>query len=354
MFAVQPRECNIGNTPIVSIKNLKTCNLNLFAKLEYFNPFGSVKDRAAYWMLKKAEEEGKIKKNKSIIIEPTSGNTGIALAGMAKQMGYKVEIVVPQAVSEETKQTLRSYGAEVLETSDDLCPRVGPGTDQSIALATAIMKGSHGTYYMPNQYENEANFLAHYNSTGPEIWRQTRGKITHFFTGVGTGGTLTGVGLYLKQRKPDVKIITVSAKDEKHSLQGLRNFKVSSKPKVLEEGIRKAEENGIDLIDEWVEVSDDDAFAAVKNVALKEGLLVGPSSGAVMYAAQQTVQDEKGVGVMIFADNGDKYKSVYTRRKLLDYDEIKEECQNTANARSFVCARALNCSPRTLPTAIAS
>jgi cysteine synthase B len=318
LFAVPSREWNIGNTPLVSVKNLENRNLELFAKLEYFNPFGSIKDRAAYWMLKKAEHEGKIRKNNSIIIEPTSGNTGIALAGIAKQMGYKVEIVIPKAASEETKQTLRSYGAEVLETSDDLCPRVGPGTDQSIALATAIVKGSHGSHFMPNQYENEANFLAHYNSTAPEIWRQTAGKITHFFTGVGTGGTLTGVGLYLKQKKPNVKIIAISAKDEKHSLQGLRNFKVSSKPKILEEGIKKAEENGIDLIDEWVEVSDEDAFAAVKDLALKEGLLVGPSSGAVIYAAQQAVQDEKGVGVMIFADNGDKYKSVYAERKLFD------------------------------------
>jgi len=324
LFVVQSRKWSIGNTPLVSVKDFKNGNLKLFAKLEYFNPFGSIKDRTAYWMLKKAENEGKIKKNNSIIIEPTSGNTGIALAGMAKQMGYKVEIVVPKAVSKETKQTLRSYGAEVLETSDDLCPRVGPGTDQSIALATAIVKSSHGRHFMPNQYENEANFLAHYNSTAPEIWRQSRGKITHFFTGVGTGGTLTGVGLYLKEKKPNVKIIAVSAKDEKHSLQGLRNFKVSSKPKVLEEGIKKAEENGIDLIDEWVEVSDEDAFAAVKNLALKEDMLVGPSSGAVMHAAQQAMQGEKGVGVMIFADNGDKYKSVYAERKLFGNDKIKE------------------------------
>ena len=318
LFVVQSRKWGIGNTSLVSIKDFKNSNLKLFAKLEYFNPFGSVKDRAAYWMLKKAEHDGKIRKNNSIIIEPTSGNTGIALAGIAKQMGYKVEIVVPKTASKETKQTLRSYGAEVLETSDDLCPRVGPGTDQSIALATAIAKSNRGKYFMPNQYENEANFLAHFNSTAPEIWRQSIGKITHLFTGVGTGGTLTGVGLYLKQKKPNVKIIAISAKNEKHNLQGLRNFKVSSKPRVLEEGIKKAEENGIDLIDEWVEVSDEDAFAAVKNLALKEGLLVGPSSGAVMHSAQQAMQDERGVGVMIFADNGDKYKSVYAERRLFD------------------------------------
>jgi len=321
-FALQAGKLNIGNTPLVSIKNLNSSNIKLFAKLEYHNPFGSVKDRAAYWMLKNAEEEGKIRKNNTIIIEPTSGNTGIALAGMAKYMGYKVDVVIPETVSDETKQILRSYSAEVLETSDDLCPRVGPGTDQSIALATAIVKGSPDKYFMPNQYENEANFLAHYNSTGPEIWRQTKGKITHFFTGVGTGGTLTGVGLYLKQRKPHVKVIAVSAKDERHRLQGLRNFKVSSKPKVLEEGIKKAKEKGIDLVDEWVEVSDEDAFEMVKRLVLKEDLFVGPSSGAVMYAALKVVQEEKGIGVMIFADDGNKYKSVYSERKLFNNWDI--------------------------------
>jgi len=271
-------------------------------------------------MLKKAEQDGKIKRKNTVVIEPTSGNTGIGLAGIARHMGYKVEVVIPKDVSDETKQILRLYGAEVLETSDDLCPRVGPGTDQSIALAQAIAKRNPDRYFLPNQYENEANFLAHYNSTGPEIWRQTRGKITHFFTGVGTGGTLTGVGLYLKQRNPNVKIIAVSAKDSQHKLQGLRNFKVSSKPKVLEEGINRAKEQGLDLIDEWVEVSDNDAFAMVKRLVLKENLFVGPSSGAVAHAAVQVAQEEKGkgVGVIIFADDGNKYKSEYSERKLFN------------------------------------
>jgi cysteine synthase B len=265
-------------------------------------------------MLRKAEEEGKINKN-TIIIEPTSGNTGIALAAIAKYMGYEIEVVIPKKTSDETKQILRLYGAEVLETADNLCPSVGSGTDQSIALAEAIVK-KNSKYFMPNQYENEANFLVHYNYTGPEIWCQTEGKITHFFTGVGTGGTLTGVGLYLKQKKPDLKIIAVTAKDEKHRIQGLKNFDVSKKPKVLEEGIRKAKEAGIDLVDEWIKVSDNDAFAMVKKLLLKENLFVGPSSGAVMHAAIQMAQEERGVGVMIFADDGRKYKSVYSEIKL--------------------------------------
>ena len=139
-------------------------------------------------MIKDAEEKNILKKDKSIIIEPTSGNTGIALTGIASNLGYKVEIVIPEKVSEETKNILRKLGATLHETSDDLCPRVGAGTDQSIALAYAISKPRPDTYYMPNQYENDANFLSHYQSTGPEIWEQTQGKVTHFFTGCGTGG----------------------------------------------------------------------------------------------------------------------------------------------------------------------
>ena len=142
-----------------------------------------------------------MKKDKSIIIEPTSGNTGIALTGIASNLGYKVEIVIPEKVSEETKNILRKLGATLHETSDDLCPRVGAGTDQSIALAYAISKPRPDTYYMPNQYENDANFLSHYQSTGPEIWEQTQGKVTHFFTGCGTGGTITGIGYIFERKK---------------------------------------------------------------------------------------------------------------------------------------------------------
>jgi cysteine synthase B len=180
------------------------------------------------------------------------------------------------------------------------------------------LKRSPDKYFLPNQYENEANLLAHYHSTGPEIWNQTKETITHFFTGVGTGGTLTGVGLYLKQKNPDVKIFAVTPKDVQHRIQGLRNFKVSRKPRILEEGIRKAEEKGIILVDEWVEVSDGDAFSMVKRLFEEEELFVGPSSGAVAHAAFQVAQKEKGVGVMIFADDGTKYKSVYAERKLFN------------------------------------
>ena len=151
----------IGGTPLIELPSFSQRNVKLYAKLEWFNPFGSVKDRAALWMIKDAERKGILKKDKSIIIEPTSGNTGIALTGIAAALGYKVEIVIPERVSEETKTILRHLGATLHETSDDLCPRVGAGTDQSIALAKAISKPRPDIYYMPNQYENDANFFAH-------------------------------------------------------------------------------------------------------------------------------------------------------------------------------------------------
>lgn len=205
-------------------------------------------------------------------------------------------------VCQETKSIVRSLGAELFETCDDLCPRVGKGTDQCIALATAMVKNHPSKYFMPNQYENEANFLAHYETTGPEIWKQTNGKITHFIAGIGTGGTITGVGQYLKERNPSVKIIAVQPQ-KNHHIQGLRNLEESSMPKVLE---RRKE-----VIDEWVVVSDKDAFRWVKLVAEKEGLLIGPSSGAVLHAASQLAEKVDGKIVTIFADDGRKFSSLY-------------------------------------------
>src|SRR5918994_3984689 len=219
----------ICNTPLYELTSYSTENIKFYAKLEWYNPFGSVKDRAAYWMIKDAEKKGLLVKNKSIIIEPTSGNTGIALTGIASSLGYKVEIVIPEKVSEETKTILRQLGAILHETSDDLCPRVGAGTDQSIALAKAISKPRPDIYYMPNQYENDANYLAHYESTGPEIWEQTSGNITHFFSGCGTGGTITGTATFLKEKDQKIKVFEVQAQ-RNHLLQGLRNFEESSMP----------------------------------------------------------------------------------------------------------------------------
>lgn len=303
----------IGNTPLIELPKFSVKDVRLFAKLEWYNPFGSVKDRAAYWMIKDAEKNGKLRKNKSIIIEPSSGNTGIALTGIASSMGYKVEIVIPDKVSDETKKILRNLGATVHETSDDLCPRVGAGTDQSIALARAISTPRPDIYYMPNQYENDANYLAHYESTGPEIWKQTNGSVTHFLTGCGTGGTITGTGVYLKEMNPNIKIIAVQAQ-KNHLLQGLRNFEESAMPELF----KKRET----VVNEWFTATNDESFNMVKELAYKEKLLVGPSSGSVMAAMiQQRNKTEKGVIVGIFADDGRKFKSLYLQQNIFSEEE---------------------------------
>ena len=308
----------IGNTPLVPLNSLTNDTTEYFAKLEGHNPFGSVKDRAAYWMIKSAEEEGKITRGKSIIIEPTSGNTGIALTGIAQKLGYKVEIVIPEKASEETKKIIESLGAKMFQTSDDLCPKVGAGTDQSIALATSIASSRPDTYYSPNQYANEANFMGHYKGTGPEIWKQTEGKVTHFFTGVGTGGTITGIGAYLKEKNPNVKIIGCQPQKD-HLIQGWRNFEESAKPDLF-----LKREN---VVDDWISVTNREAFDVVKGVFEKDGLLISPSSAAV-YASMKKYSIDEGCVVGIFADDGRKFKSIYAQQKILTEEEFDKALVN--------------------------
>ncbi|MDE1763355.1 MAG: PLP-dependent cysteine synthase family protein [Thaumarchaeota archaeon] len=302
----------IGNTPIVKLESLSNNQVDSYAKLESYNPFGSVKDRAAFWMVKIAEENGLIKRGHSVIIEPTSGNTGIALAGIAKLLGYTVEIVIPEKASDETKKIIRSLGAVLYETSDDLCPKVGAGTDQSIALAKSIASARPDKYYSPNQYANEANFMGHYKGTGPEIWEQTKGKITHFFSGVGTGGTITGIGAYLKEKNPNIKIIAVQPQ-QNHLIQGLRNFEESAKPDLF---IKREQ-----VVDDWLTITNDEAFASVKEILEKEKMLVSPSS-ATIYTAMKKYSIEKGYVVGIFADDGKKFKSLYTQQKIFSDTEF--------------------------------
>jgi len=309
----------IGNTPLVKLDSLSHNSTEYFAKLEGHNPFGSVKDRAAYWMIKDGEEKGILKRGKSIIIEPTSGNTGIALTGIGKLLDYKVEIVIPEKVSNETKDIIRNLGAKVFETSDDLCPKVGAGTDQSIALATSIASSRPETYYSPNQYANEANFKGHYVGTGPEIWKQTEGKVTHFFTGVGTGGTITGIGTFLKEKNPNVKIIGCQPQ-QNHLIQGWRNFEESAKPDLF----LKRES----VVDDWVSVDNDEAFSVVKEVLEKDKLLVSPSSAAV-YACMKKYSIEGDACVVgIFADDGRKFKSVYAEQNVMSEDEFDNAVKN--------------------------
>jgi cysteine synthase B len=306
----------IGGTPLVELSSYSTKKVRLFAKLEWYNPFGSVKDRPAYWMIREAEKKGTIKKGQSIIIEPTSGNTGIALAGIAQSMGYKVEIVIPERVSNETKSILKNLGAILHETSDDLCPRVGAGTDQSIALAKAIAKPRPELYFMPNQYENDANFLSHYEGTGPEIWEQTNGNLTHFFSGCGTGGTITGTATFLKEVNNKVQIIGIQAQ-QNHLLQGLRNFEESAKPELF---IRREK-----VVDQLVTATNKDSFYFVKELLSREGLFVGPSSGSVASAMIEVSKSiNEGILVGIFADDGRKFKSLYSQLDLFRPDEYLE------------------------------
>ena len=312
----------VGNTSLVKLDSLSNNNTKYFAKLEGNNPFGSVKDRAAYWMIKDGEERGILKKGKSIIIEPTSGNTGIALTGIANVLGYKVEIVIPEKVSNETKEIIRNLGAKVFETSDDLCPKVGAGTDQSIALATSIASSRPDTYYSPNQYANEANFKGHYVGTGPEIWKQTEGKVTHFFAGVGTGGTITGIGAFLKEKNPNVKIIGCQPQ-QNHLIQGWRNFEESAKPDLF-----LKREN---VVDDWVSVDNKEAFSVVKEVFEKEKLLISPSSAAVYACMKKYFIEGDACVVGIFADDGRKFRSVYATQNVMteqEFDNALKEAQH--------------------------
>jgi cysteine synthase B len=301
--------------------------MKLYAKLEWHNPFGSLKDRPAYWMIKEGERKGFLKKGESIIIEPTSGNTGIALAGICSALGYDVEVVVPTKASDKTKSILESLQVKMLETDDDLCPRVGPGTDQAIALAKAIVDGKPTKYFMPNQYENEANYLAHYETTGPEIWKETEGQITHFITGIGTGGTVTGASTYLKEKKSDLKVVAVQPQ-KGHHLQGLRNIDESQMPEILK--------RRLEVIDKWTTVSDKEAFGAVSQAAIAEDLFIGPSSGATLSAALELADEmNDGVGVIIFGDSGEKYWSVFEEFDVFSketFDKLSKSSRYTSKS----------------------
>jgi len=317
----------IGDTPLIPLNNVKSKGMKLYAKLEWHNPFGSLKDRPAYWMIKEGERKGFLKKGESIIIEPTSGNTGIALAGICSALGYDVEVVVPTKASDKTKSILESLKVKMLETDDDLCPRVGPGTDQAIALAKAIVDGKPAKYFMPNQYENEANYLAHYETTGPEIWKETEGQITHFITGIGTGGTVTGASTYLKEKKSDLKVVAVQPQ-KGHHLQGLRNINESQMPEILK--------RRLEVIDKWTTVSDKDAFRAVSQAAIVEDLFIGPSSGATLSAALELADElNDGVGVIIFGDSGEKYWSVFKEFDVFSketFDKLSKSSKYTSKS----------------------
>jgi cysteine synthase B len=283
----------IGNTPLVKINKLNpNKNTTIYAKVEGFNPTGSIKDRIALSMIEQAEEEGKLKKGKTII-EPTSGNTGVALAMIGVIKGYDVEIVMSDAVSVERRQMITAFGGKVTLSQGKY------GTDGAIRKAHRLVKANPEKYFMPDQFSNQYNKIAHYKTTGDEIWRQTGGTVTHFVSSLGTSGTLMGVGKALKEHNPNIKI--VSAHPVKgHYIQGLKNMEEAIVPAIYDP----------DQIDMTIMVETEDAYEMARQVVKQEGIFVGMSSGAAMYASIEVAkQIDSGVIVTIFPDRGEKYLS---------------------------------------------
>lgn len=293
----------IGGTPLLELTNVEKSeglSAKLFAKLEYFNPAGSVKDRVAKAMIDDAEEKGLLKED-SVIIEPTSGNTGIGLASVAAARGYRIIIVMPETMSVERRQLMKAYGAELVLT--DGAKGMKGAIDKAEELAKEIPGG-----FIAGQFVNPANPAAHQASTGPEIWADTDGKVDIFVAGVGTGGTITGVGRYLKSQNPEIKVVAVEpagspvlsqGKAGVHKIQGIGAGFV---PEVLDTKI----------YDEIIPVENEDAFAAGKEIGRKEGVLVGISSGAALWAAIQLAKRPENQGkniVALLPDTGDRYLS---------------------------------------------
>ncbi len=285
----------IGNTPLIEFSNLNyNHKVRIFGKLEGCNPGGSVKDRPAYYMIKKAEESGELNiNNGKIILEPTSGNTGIALAMIGAAKGYQVTLCMPECVSMERRSVIEAYGAKAILTP------AKEGTDGAIRKAYHLINENPGKYYMPNQFENEENILAHYETTGPEIFTQTNGELDVFVAGMGTGGTLMGVAKYLKEKKPEVKIVGVEP-TKGHTIQGLKNMEESMVPKIFD----------VNKLDEKITVEDDSAYLMSRKLACQEGIFVGMSSGAALSGALEIAKRMKeGLIVIILPDRGDRYLS---------------------------------------------
>jgi cysteine synthase B len=290
----------IGKTPLIELMQMNgNGGVRIFAKLEGCNPGGSVKDRPAYWMIKGAEERGELTHDK-IILEPTSGNTGIALAMIAAAKGYKIKLFMPECVSSERRIILEALGAEVLLTP------AKEGTDGAIRRAHEVHDAEAGRYYMPNQYDNESNVLAHYETTGPEVFEQTGGEVDVFVAGMGTGGTLMGTGRYLREKKPGVRVVGVEP-TLGHAIQGLKNMHESIVPKIY-----NPEE-----LDDKIVVEDGEAFEMARDLARGEGIFVGMSSGAAVVGALRVAGTmRKGTIVVILPDRGDRYLSVMQFRSI--------------------------------------
>ena len=293
----------VGNTPILKLNNYVTKNqlkANIFAKLEYFNPAGSVKDRIAKAMLFKAKEDGILKPD-SVIIEPTSGNTGIGLASLGTSLGHRVILTMPETMSIERRNLLKAYGAKVVLTPGGL------GMKGAIAKAEELAK-EYKNAFIPSQFENQANPNAHYLTTGPEIYQQLEGKIDIFVAGVGTGGTISGIGKYLKEKNPSIKVVAIEPAASPvlskgtpgpHAIQGIGAGFV---PNTL----------NTDIYDEIITIENEAAFATSRAIAREEGVLVGISSGAALYGATVLAKRIENAGkniVVLLPDTGERYLS---------------------------------------------
>lgn len=283
----------IGNTPLIELKNINgNKRVNILGKFEGSNPGGSIKDRPAYYMICKAEESGELTKDK-IVVEPTSGNMGIALAMIGAAKGYRVKLFMPECVSTERQGALMALGAELVLTP------AKESTDGAIRRAWEFVDKEPEKSYMPNQFDNVNNVLAHYETTGPEIFSQTKGEINVFVAGMGTTGTLMGIAKYLKEKKPGVRIVGVEP-TEGHTIQGLKNMNESIVPKIYRP----------ETFDEKIVVEDGEAFETTRLLATKEGLFLGMSSGAAVAAALCVAKNlDSGTVVVILPDRGDRYLS---------------------------------------------
>ncbi len=283
----------IGNTPLVRINKLNpNPETTIYAKLEGFNPTGSIKDRIALKMIEQAEKNGDLTKGKTII-EPTSGNTGVSLAMIGTVKGYDVEIVMSSAVSIERRQMIRAFGAKVILTDSDL------GTDGAIMKTKELVKKNPDKYFMPDQFSNEYNKLAHYKTTAEEIWEQTDGNVDYLVSSIGTSGTIMGVGTYLKEKNPKVKVVCAHPV-RGHYIQGLKNMEEAIVPSIYDPS----------KIDQTIMVETHSAFEMARKIVRNEAIFIGMSSGAAMYAAIEiSKKADSGNIVVIFPDRGEKYLS---------------------------------------------
>jgi len=301
-------------TPMVRLNRINpNDSFLIYVKLERYNPFGSIKDRIARAMLSELEIGDKT------VIEPSSGNTGIGLVCMANALGIShIEIAVPKGIPEEKKTILRFLGAKVREADDQLCPLFPNEGARGLVKAMIESPDTRDSYVSPNQYENQLNVQAHYTTTGPEIWSQTQGRITHFFAGFGTCGTITGVGKYLKQQNPQIKIIGVEPASSDHKLPGMKRITGLDEalvPKILDRSV----------IDAFVGVTDNDSYYTASKLARKEGIPVGPTTGAILYVALQYAKTNTGLAVVISPDDAFKYASFYKDSLPADAQEAKKE-----------------------------